>query len=762
MLRDLASRWLDVRPDEIRPVALSFAGAFLVLGFVVLARSLREALYLTTFPVETLPYVMAAVAALSVPTVSAFGRLLEGSSPRRVLAAVLVVLAAGLAALLPAAGRSPAAAVGFYLWTALGTLLLTSGFWIVVSELFPVRGAKRLYGLVGAGGTLGVLIVGTGLTRVADRLPISWLGASLVLLLALFYVVQRALPAPSHGTRGTSPTGRDDRSPLAEIAEDPHLGSIALVVAVATVAATLLDYQFKELAAAAHPTEAGLAGFFGAFYGWTAAASLLLQLFVASRLMSSAGLGATLAVLPLLLLAGAVGLVLAPGLALATLVRGTDQALRKSLHRSALEVLFLPLPSDVRRRTKTFVDSVVDSAAEGIGAALIFVWVTWAGLPSRWLALGVALLAGGFLALTRRLDRRYLTAVTDTLRRRAAGAGEAVTRGSLLSATFTRVDLSTGRVEAEDRALDVRRGGPSPGVAAADAGPPGAAGAPDPLSADDETALRALSRSRDWTADDVPRLARCLARDRLASRAQVALAGVGGAAVAHLSTLLLDPGADFVIRRRIPGVLARIDGTEAADALARALRADRFEIRYRAGRALSTRRSRGRAAPSGGGRDAFWAAVRFEVRRERPVWELQRLLDDRGRPADDLVAGRAGVRGELSLEHTFRLLSLLLDPDAVRAAFRGVTGDDPHLASLALEYLEMVLPADVQERLWPFIGDLGPRDRRDARRSIDRVVEELVTTDATLFASRTEQEALRRLARGERCGDGEERGPEDS
>ena len=60
------SAWLSVRPEEVRPVTLSFWGAFLVIAFLVLARSLREALYLTTFPVESLPYVTIAVAVLSM------------------------------------------------------------------------------------------------------------------------------------------------------------------------------------------------------------------------------------------------------------------------------------------------------------------------------------------------------------------------------------------------------------------------------------------------------------------------------------------------------------------------------------------------------------------------------------------------------------------------------------------------------------------------------------------------------------------------
>ena len=103
------SAWLNVRPGEVRPVTVSFWGAFLVIAFLVLARSLREAFYLTTFPVESLPYVTIAVAVLSIPTVGLFVRQLSHHEPRRVLRAVVVGLGVGLAALWPVAARLEAA-----------------------------------------------------------------------------------------------------------------------------------------------------------------------------------------------------------------------------------------------------------------------------------------------------------------------------------------------------------------------------------------------------------------------------------------------------------------------------------------------------------------------------------------------------------------------------------------------------------------------------------------------------------------------------
>ncbi|NIR43361.1 MAG: hypothetical protein GWN99_05425 [Gemmatimonadetes bacterium] len=142
------------------------------------------------------------------------------------------------------------------------------------------------------------------------------------------------------------------------------------------------------------------------------------------------------------------------------------------------------------------------------------------------------------------------------------------------------------------------------------------------------------------------------------------------------------------------------------------------------------------------------AAIRAEVGRGRAVWELQNLLDDR--ESDDLVARRVGVRGELSLEHAFRLLSLVLEPEVVRAAFHGVVLDDERLKNFSLEYLEQVLPTDVRRRLWPFIGDVSQYQRERSMRPLSDVVSDLVKTGATLFAEGAHREALRRVLEEER------------
>jgi len=89
----------------------------------------------------------------------------------------------------------------------------------------------------------------------------------------------------------------------------------------------------------------------------------------------------------------------------------------------------------------------------------------------------------------------------------------------------------------------------------------------------------------------------------------------------------------------------------------------------------------------------------------------------------------------------------VLDPEAVKTAFHGIVMDNEHLKSLSLEYLEQVLPPNVRERLWPFIGDISEYQKRQSMRSVDEVVGELSQTGATLFGGVAERAALNEALR---------------
>jgi ATP/ADP translocase len=745
--------WLDIRPNEVRNVTLAFLGAFMVMSFVILARAIRDALYLSTYDVETLPYIIVTVSVLSIPIVGLFARLLSQHSPRKVLMALMAVLAAGLALLWPFVGRSELTGweiVAFYLWTALGTLLLTSGFWVVTSEYFAVRGAKRLFGLIGAGGTAGAMVAGNSLLWLS-RFGLPRLVLVLIGIIAVFFVIQSLLPPlrALDGQEAGERTKTSMRESFALTLKTPHLRTIAGIVFAVAVATTLLDYQFKDFAQSNFESGEGLASFFGAFYGWTGGISLGIQLLLVSRFLALAGVAWALAVLPMVLMLGSLGMLVVPSLYLITGLRGADASLRKSVYRSALEVIYVPVPPLVRRKTKTFIDSVVDSIGEGLGAAIIFLLVTLSGMQSRFLSIFIIALSAALIYLNRRMGKQYFDTVRDQLQasgERAAAQAATVRLESrdLLSGTFTRLDLRS--LIEEDLTPDDTDGKPDAKVTDEPVSDADAIRA-TLISQDLKAVARVLEQNLEWQDDHIPSLARLLARDPLVDRVIVALLTAGDVAVPHLASQLRSESADFVIRRRIPRILARMGGAEADDALIAALSANRFEIRYRAAIALVRRRRRNMPTSTRWDESLIWEAVRNEIGRGRAVWEMQKLLDDAEK--DELVAERVGVRGELSLEHTFRLLSLVLEPEVVKSAFNGVLLDDERLKSFSLEYLEQVLPADVRKKLWPFIGDVSEYQREKSLRSLDDVVSDLIKTGATLFSDAEHREALKRVLEDE-------------
>lgn len=732
--------WLGVRASEVRIVLLSFAGAFLVMSFLVLARALREAAYLAVFDASTLPYVMGGVVALGVPAAALFSRGLERVNPRRAQRALSLVLAVLVAAVWPFLPDSPVAVVVFYLLTAVGTVLLTSGFWLVVSEMLVVREAKRLFGLISAGGTVGVLVTGLAVGAAVRAWEPSLLVPALVFLLLAFAALNEFVPPHRMSVDPSGASVPWTRS-MADIVRNDHVRMLTLVVLGVAAVGTIADFQFKEAAQAALGGERALAGFFGAFYAWTGALALLVQLLLTTRIMTRGGVAWSIAVLPLGLLAFSAGMLAAPGLMMATGLRGADSTFKKSLFRSVIEFLWVPVPSDVRRRTKTFVDTMAENAGDGLGAVVVLALVTLGGLPSVTLSGVVIVMCLGLLWLARRMGSEYFATLRSRLAEGLTGETLAGRRSlrDVEPRTLSRLDVTRmlGTMEGEARP-EARSRAPDR------SGDRGGEGGTDVWTMlptlGDEAMIRQLEQ-REPEAEEAPRLALLLARDGVRETAARRLAALGESAAPALADLVTDETADFVVRRRVAQVLAFIPGPEARAALLEALSANRFEVRYRAARALAQRRRRGETMTGAGG-EVVWAAIRRELSRGRAVWELARLLDPKEH--DDLAGGRAAERGELSLEHVFRLLSLVRDADTIRAAWRGITGDHEELGSLALEYLEQALPDDVRRKLWPFIGDLSAEQSRRALRPLNVVIDDLLETGATLFLG-DERVRLRRF-----------------
>lgn len=736
-------------PATRRAVLAATLVSLAMIGYQIAAKATRDALFLSSFDVAALPRMVMASAAASVLLAVAAARWMAAASPARLVpglfagSAVLLLVESAIVGPF----RRPTAVLVYLHNAALGAILI-SGFWSLINERFDPRTAKREVNRIVTGGTIGGLLGGL----VAERAG-AWASVEGMLpLLAVVHVACAILlrwvgePGVREQEAGRviaeSASRRPPRSPtgFAVIAETPYLQAIVALVLLTTVGEGVLDYAFKSRAARSAATgDETLLRLFAVFYTGVALLSVGMQTIVARPAFRRLGIARTAALLPGSVVAGSVGALAVPGLGSALAARGLEAIVRNSLYRPAYELLFAPVSAREKRAAKTIMDVGAVRAGDLVGGAVIQValFTARAAAVPILLALATALSAVGVL-LSIRLHRSYVATLERSLLQRAdlldlADVQDAAVRTTLLQSIGLPVltqatGLSRPPIE---RSLETE-------AAAVVAPPPERPGivAVDPelrrlveLRSHDPDRARLALADGPLTPAAAADAIRLLAWDAVVGDAVAALRRAADRITGQLVDRLIDPEEEFAIRRRIPLVLAASPTARAVEGLLLALEDSRFEVRYRAGRALSHLLKGNSTLPVDA--DRVVAAVLREVAVDRGVWESRRLLDrhddeDWSPVLDELVRDRANR----SLEHVFTVLALLLPREPLKVAFRGLHTDDAVLRGTALEYLETALPTTVRQQLWPFLED--DRPSRSERRPSSEILADLLRSRVSI------------------------------
>lgn len=718
------------RHSVLAATAVSLA----MIAFQIAAKATRDALFLSSFDVATLPAMVMASAAVSIGLAIGAARWMSTTPPARLIPR-LFALSAGLLLLewwLVARFRPLVAVVVYLHCGALGAVLI-SGFWSIVNERFDPRTAKREVNRIVAGGTIGGVVGGLLAERggawgsVEGMLPLL---AAIHLTCAA--VLVRMATADPAATPRRPAVRTETGSGFHLIARVGYLQTIVALVLLTTIGEGLLDYVFKARAAAAVGRGDQLLRLFATFYTGIALASVVVQTVATRPAFRRLGLARTALLLPGTVVAGGAAALALPGVGSALGARGVEAVVRNSLYRPAYELLFAPLAAREKRAAKTIVDVGAVRVGDLAGGALVQLSLLSAGAAAAPLLLTLAVAVSVVGALVAwRLHRGYVATLERSLLEQAgeldlSEVEDPAVRTTLLQSVGMPVlTMATGLSFPV-----LPESGPvlAPGTRATS---PRTAPPLDPevrrslelRSHEPDRVRRALAEGP-LTAAVAADAIRLLAWDVVARDAIQALRPVAERHVGQLVDRLLDPEEEFAIRRRVPLVLAICGTPRAVEGLLAALDDPRFEVRYRAGRALS----RVLAAHPGlrVDRERVVAVAVREVAVDRGVWQSRRLLDrneddEEWSPVlDELLRDRANR----SLEHVFTVLALVLPREPLKVAFRGLHTNDPLLRGTALEYLETALPAAVRQQLWPFLED--DRPSRAERRPSHEVVADLL------------------------------------
>jgi ATP:ADP antiporter, AAA family len=410
-----------VKPDEQRALGTAFVFHFVVLASYYVLRPIRDEIG-AAGGLENLPWMFAATLVAMLVANALFSVIVARLARRRFIPIAYRFFIVNLGLFFVLMRVLPAAAqiwVGraFYVWVSVFNLFVVTVFWAFMADIFNTEQAKRLFGFVAVGGTLGAIAGGSLTAFLVQRLG----AANLLLISAAFLECGawcvRFFPTPFEGKHATAsrdeagsaecPIGGTIWSGIRGALRSPYLLGICGFMLLHAVTATLVYFQQADITARQFSDRAARTAFFAQLDIWVNVLTIVAQIFLAGRLLKWLGVGLTLAILPAVSLVGFLAVGTMPGLGLLAIFQVARRAMNYAVSRPAREVLFTVLSREDKYKAKSLIDTFVYRAGDQIGA-WSYPLLTWLGLGFTGIFLVAAPLAAGWCALSLWLGRRQI------------------------------------------------------------------------------------------------------------------------------------------------------------------------------------------------------------------------------------------------------------------------------------------------------------------------------------------------------------------
>ena len=413
MLKRLVLKSVSAREAEVAPLLWATAYGFCILfGYYVL-RAVRDEIsaadrgnlqYLWT----AVFFAMLVVVPLYSWTASRWPRGVFVPLVNRFFIANLVLFYGALV-LLPETARTWIDRV-FYVWASVFALFAVTVFWGFMVDCFGNEQGKRLFGFIAVGSSLGAIAGSAFTAAVVQQLPpfTLLLVACLPLEAACWCarVLHRRFGGGADALRVENrPLAGTAWSGMATVFRSPYLLGIAGYILLMTYASTVLYFVQADLIRAALADRAARTALFASIDLWSNLCTVVLQVWIAARVIRWFGVGVTLAALPVVTAAGFLWLGAAPQLAVLIALQVAYRALRYGLAKPTREVLFTVLGREEKYKSKAFLDAAVYRGGD-LASGWIFTGLKALGLSIGAIALAAAPLAAVWAVLALWLGRR--------------------------------------------------------------------------------------------------------------------------------------------------------------------------------------------------------------------------------------------------------------------------------------------------------------------------------------------------------------------
>ncbi|MCP3871039.1 MAG: hypothetical protein GY703_23665 [Gammaproteobacteria bacterium] len=335
----------------------------------------------------------------------------------------------------------PFSGIVFYVWVGMFGVFVVAQFWTFCADVYTDERGKRMLPMIAIGATSGAavgswlvsqlvdsgmvdtkillllatvpLFVSIGLTKIVDNResgtqvppapePRKQKETPSILSGARLVLISRFLLAAAIVTLLTNWVNTNGENLLFRVIQETLAGQAA----VQGVTDSLAVLEF---------TRDGTTAFYGDFFFWVNIVALILQAFVASRLLKYGGFATIALMLPVIALLSYTAMALLPILAVVKMMKIAENATDYSINNTARHVLWLPVNSEMKFRGKPAIDTLYVRLGDGLAAITVLIGVQVVAMSTQaFFVFNVSLVLCwlGFTALMIREHRKASERIT--------------------------------------------------------------------------------------------------------------------------------------------------------------------------------------------------------------------------------------------------------------------------------------------------------------------------------------------------------------
>jgi AAA family ATP:ADP antiporter len=361
-----------IEPYEVRAVALGMLYFFFLFASYSVLKPVRETMG-TVYGVAHYQQLFTATLLLSLllaPLYSALAARIRLSSLLPwVYGFVAATMVAFYELFVGGSGQDRRIAAAFFVWVSTFNLLIISVFWSFMADIFSRTQARRVFGFVAAGGTVGG-IVGPAIPTFFGKqlgnnnlMLISAAGfVATAVLVRLLTLEKRRLLAAGVEVQRTSLDHRLPGNPLDGfrlLLRSRLLLLLALFLLLMTWISTIVYFQLGDLMTRAFSSRDARTQAYAMIELSVNGLAVIVQLFGSGRIIARYGVKAALLLNPVIMVIAFLAIAFAPAL----LILGAIQIVRRvaeyALAKPAREMLFTVVDQDSRYKAKNVIDTVV-------------------------------------------------------------------------------------------------------------------------------------------------------------------------------------------------------------------------------------------------------------------------------------------------------------------------------------------------------------------------------------------------------------------